>query len=69
MCDFSLISLPLVVGAFGESSTGLLKLVKMWARHAASGDVGAAISPLANTDRRGEHSPSYTSNSYGQLGS
>jgi hypothetical protein len=45
--------IPLVVGAFGESSTGLMKLVKMWARHAASGDLGAAISPLANTDRKG----------------
>ena len=30
-----------------------MKLVKMWARHAASGDPGAAISPLANTDRKG----------------
>ena len=45
--------IPLVVGAFGESSTGLLKLVKMWARHAASGDLGAAILPLADTDRKG----------------
>ncbi|EJK75891.1 hypothetical protein THAOC_02371 [Thalassiosira oceanica] len=45
--------IPLVVGAFGESNTGLLKLLKTWARHAASGDLGATISPLANTDRKG----------------
>ncbi|EJK72734.1 hypothetical protein THAOC_05700 [Thalassiosira oceanica] len=30
---------PLVVGAFGESNTGLMKLLKTWARHAASGDL------------------------------
>ncbi|EJK74168.1 hypothetical protein THAOC_04172 [Thalassiosira oceanica] len=29
------------------------KLLKTWARHAASGDLGATISPLANTDRKG----------------
>ena len=45
--------IPLVVGAFGESNTGLLKLLKTWARHAASGDLGATISPLANTNRKG----------------
>ena len=31
----------------------MLKLLKTWARHAASGDLGATISPLANTDRKG----------------
>ena len=29
--------------------------------------LGAAISPLTNTDRKGEQSPSCTSNSYWQL--
>ena len=41
-----------VIGAFGESSTGLLKLVKTWAWHAALGDLGAAV--LLATGQHGQ---------------
>ncbi|EJK76146.1 hypothetical protein THAOC_02113 [Thalassiosira oceanica] len=51
-------------------SPDLLKLLKTWARHAASGDLGATISPLANTGRKGgacipHHEPTILTGGWG----
>ncbi|EJK71268.1 hypothetical protein THAOC_07314 [Thalassiosira oceanica] len=64
--------IPLVVGVFGESNTGLLKLLKTWARHAGLGRPRSGQPPphWSTRTERGAHSPSCTNNSYGRwLGS
>ena len=45
--------IPICCGAFGEINEDFNKTIKTLAREAASGEDGATISPLVNTDRKG----------------
>ena len=46
--------IPLCFGGFGEVNEDLDKVIQCLAREAASTDEGLTISPLVNTDRKGE---------------
>ena len=45
--------IPICAGWFGEINEDFNKTIKVLAREAASGEDGASISPLVNTDRKG----------------
>ena len=45
--------IPLCAGGFGEVNGDFVEVIKTLARSAAAGEVGLAVSPLANMDRKG----------------
>jgi len=50
--------IPLCAGRSGEVNKTFMEVIKVLARAASAGELGLSISPLANSEKRGAHTPS-----------